>query len=172
MRWVRFANRYWLEILIVAFAASLVLVTFFQVVNRFALHIPIAWTEEASRFLSIWTILLGAARGVRELTHIRVDFIVDRLPAAVQKVVTIATNLLCVMFLVVLLYKGVEILPIVNQRLSASLRLPLGYVYVAGPVSAAIMIWYFGVATWRTLTGGPSGAEGVSRPGAAEQDWE
>jgi TRAP-type C4-dicarboxylate transport system permease small subunit len=138
----------------VFFAVNLVLVTFFQVVNRFVLQWPIAWTEEAARYLSIWVILLGAARGVRENTHIQVDLLVTKLPGYVRAVLDTVTSLLIAAFLVVVIWQALEILDIIGRRRSPTLRISMYYVYIAGPISSALMLYYVSVRVvriWRTL---------------------
>ena len=149
MGYFTFIRKYWLDALIVLFATALVFVTFFQVLNRFLLHLPIAWTEEAARYLSVWVILLGAARAVRENTHIQVDIVLSRLPVTPRQIIIIVTNLLTAGLLVVLVWKGWEILEIVARRRSPALRISMFYIYLAGPVAAALMLYYLLVRTLR-----------------------
>ncbi|MCX7158635.1 MAG: TRAP transporter small permease subunit, partial [Proteobacteria bacterium] len=60
--------------LMVAAAAVLLIPVSLQIFSRFTQLIPAyLWTEEASRFLFIWMIMLGAMIGVREGTHFEVD---------------------------------------------------------------------------------------------------
>src|SRR5262245_55192689 len=45
-----------------------------QIVSRYTALIPsYIWTEEMSRFLFIWMVMLGAMVGIREGTHFEVD---------------------------------------------------------------------------------------------------
>ena len=60
--------------LMVAATAVLLIPVSLQIFSRFTQLIPAyLWTEEASRFLFIWLIMLGAMIGVREGTHFEVD---------------------------------------------------------------------------------------------------
>lgn len=154
MQYLLWARRHWLESVIVAFAIALVFVTFFQVLNRFVLQWPIAWTEEAARYLSIWVILLGAARGVRENTHIQVDLLVSRLPAYLRAVIDTVTSLLIAAFLLVVIWQAIDILDVISRRRSPTLGISMYYVYVAGPIASALMLYYIiarSVATWREV---------------------
>jgi len=55
------------------FAATIVVVLL-QVVSRYLLDNSLTWTEELSRYLFAWIIFLGAALGLRDQSHIKVDF--------------------------------------------------------------------------------------------------
>jgi TRAP-type transport system small permease protein len=178
LRWsFDLARAYWLESIIVVFALALVGTTFFQVVNRYFLRLPIAWTEEAARYLSVWTVLLGAARCAKEQTHIRVGIIVDRLPAKAQRGIAVAGNVLCIGFLVVLIQQALDIMPFIARQRSAAMQIPMTWVYAAGPVGAAIMVYFLAVQTFR-LWRGPwdrAGGRGgdvpdPSRPAARKLD--
>lgn len=60
--------------------ATLLFILFFivvilQVFFRFVLSMPLTWSEEASRYLNLWSVLLGAALAVKYKDHLRVDLI-------------------------------------------------------------------------------------------------
>src|SRR5215216_5160682 len=60
--------------LMVASVAALVIPVSLQIVSRYTALIPsYIWTEEMSRFLFIWMVMLGAMIGIREGTHFEVD---------------------------------------------------------------------------------------------------
>src|SRR3990172_2703823 len=51
-------------------------VTAAQVVFRFILKMPLAWSDELATFSFVWFALLGSALAVRENAHIGVDALV------------------------------------------------------------------------------------------------
>src|SRR3954467_3461762 len=60
--------------LMVAAVAILVVPVSLQIIARYTQLIPsYIWTEELSRFLFIWMIMLGAMIGIKEGTHFEVD---------------------------------------------------------------------------------------------------
>jgi TRAP-type C4-dicarboxylate transport system permease small subunit len=60
--------------LMVASVAALVIPVSLQIISRYTALIPsYIWTEEMSRFLFIWMVMLGAMVGIREGTHFEVD---------------------------------------------------------------------------------------------------
>jgi TRAP-type C4-dicarboxylate transport system permease small subunit len=51
-----------------------------QVTMRYVLNRPIVWAEDVATFLFIWAVFLGAAVGLKDLRHIRIETFLDRLP--------------------------------------------------------------------------------------------
>ncbi|WP_249870507.1 TRAP transporter small permease [Oceanobacillus saliphilus] len=51
------------------------IVVIMQVFFRFVLSMPLTWSEEASRYLNLWSVLLGAVLAVKHKDHLRVDLI-------------------------------------------------------------------------------------------------
>ncbi len=63
---------------LIAFAAVIV-ITLLQVVARYALHLPLPWTEELARLLFIASMMIGIALATRNHENIVVDFLFVRL---------------------------------------------------------------------------------------------
>ena len=60
--------------LMVATVAILIVPVTLQIISRYTALIPSwIWTEELSRFLFIWMVMLGAMIGIREHSHFEVD---------------------------------------------------------------------------------------------------
>ena len=60
--------------LVIGTVVALMVPLLLQILSRYGDFLPrYIWTEEASRFLLIWMVMLGAMLGVRELTHFDVD---------------------------------------------------------------------------------------------------
>jgi TRAP-type C4-dicarboxylate transport system permease small subunit len=63
-----------LDILLVATVVIIIIPVTMQIFARFTEFLPrYIWTEEASRFLLVWMVMIGAMIGVREGTHFTVD---------------------------------------------------------------------------------------------------
>src|SRR5207247_6078822 len=57
-----------------AAVAILIVPVTLQIISRYTALIPSwIWTEELSRFLFIWMVMLGAMIGIREHSHFEVD---------------------------------------------------------------------------------------------------
>ncbi|MFM1989002.1 MAG: hypothetical protein RJA99_1959 [Pseudomonadota bacterium] len=55
-----------------------------QVITRYLFGQPLVWVEELAGYCFLWSIFVGAALGLKELRHIRIDTFVARLPVRTQ----------------------------------------------------------------------------------------
>ena len=63
------------------------LLTFVQVVLRYAFEASLVWSLEATTYAFAWLVLVGMSYGVRTNAHIAVDFLTSRLPARTGRAV-------------------------------------------------------------------------------------
>ncbi|AKL93806.1 tripartite ATP-independent periplasmic transporter, DctQ component [Clostridium aceticum] len=99
----------------------------------------LVWTEEAARYLLIWSSFLGATLAYKRKMHIAVTFGVEQLPRKLKKVVMLLSIVLSMFFFGVCAYYGLELIKMQIFQLSPALRLPMKYVYLGIPLSFAIM---------------------------------
>ena len=78
--------------------ALLLLIVLAQIVSRYAFNSSLSWTEEASRYLMIWGVLLGVSLSYLNGYLISIETFVKRFPASVKKVIRVF-NLLLSLFL-------------------------------------------------------------------------
>lgn len=127
---------------IVTFMALLILVVTWQVISRFVLQEPSSFTDELSRYLMIWIALLGAAYMVGQNEHIAIDlfFPVEKYRGK-EKLIFL---LIFGFALVVLIVGGIRLvyLTLSLGQLSASLLIPLGYIYLVLPLSGFLISFY------------------------------
>jgi TRAP-type C4-dicarboxylate transport system permease small subunit len=119
---------------LVALVVAAVLVRYFGVFGG-SLH----WVDEAARFSMVWIVMLGSVVALDRGAHLAVSLLPDALGPRGQRVVLIVANLLSVAFMAVLAAKGWELSQRTMRQVSPSLGLPMGYVYLAIPVGAALM---------------------------------
>jgi TRAP-type C4-dicarboxylate transport system permease small subunit len=120
--------------------ATMTLVVFAQVLFRYALNVPLGWSEELSRFAFVWLCFLGAAYLVRGQQHLRVTAIEAKVPhgtRVVLRLVQYAGALLCT---VVFLLGGIGIVGNEWTQVSPATGLGMGYVYGVIPLAAALML--------------------------------
>jgi TRAP-type C4-dicarboxylate transport system permease small subunit len=128
-----------LELAVVAMAA-VVFLTFYQVVTRFVIGHPSAWSEVAARSAMIWMVFLGLAAAFRQGLMIAVDFLVDIAPRNFRRVLFVIIAVASLIFLALLIWYGTGMtLRVRNQNL-AGLQVTIAWVYAALPVGSALAV--------------------------------
>ncbi|WP_124980218.1 TRAP transporter small permease [Nonlabens xiamenensis] len=116
-----------------------------QVFSRFVLQSPSTVTDEISSYSLIWVGLLGAAYATGQHLHLAIDLLPEKM---VNKNIAFFDGFvyLCVFLfaLLVMIVGGVRLCMLSFQfgQTSASLEIPLGFVYLVVPFSG-LLICYF-----------------------------
>lgn len=126
-------------------------VVLLQVFFRFVIYVPFPWSEEISRYLMIWLGMLGSFVALREGRHIGVTFLVERLPAAANRVITPLVQAALIVFLSVIAREGWDLALFNASQKSPALMVPMVYPYLAIPVGAALMVLELTAGLFRHL---------------------
>jgi TRAP-type C4-dicarboxylate transport system permease small subunit len=129
----------WIVILLMA---GITLVVFAQVVFRYALDWPLAWTEEVGRFGLIWIGFFGAAALTAMREHIAVTMVPDAVGRRPQLVLRILTDVIVLGILLIMLRGGLDIVSNEWAQRAPATFMPMGYVYLVIPVSSFLMMFW------------------------------
>lgn len=111
-----------------------------QVVARYLIRSPLAWSEEVIRFALIWCVFLGAGVAVRRGMLVAVEAIYIFLPAAAGRLIGFFAIGVSTIFWAILVYFGWTVTGMVGSLMSGSLELPMRFVYLAIPVGALLAL--------------------------------
>ena len=130
--------------LMVATVTILVVPVSLQIVARYTQLIPsYIWTEEMSRFLFIWMIMLGAMIGLREGTHFEVD-VWPELGRRANAALRIVSHLFVLVFALVFLYWGIKFVEFGWYQESELAELPMPFIFIAWPLAGATWLLFLG----------------------------
>ncbi|MDR1242022.1 MAG: TRAP transporter small permease [Deltaproteobacteria bacterium] len=93
----------WLGAIIMTVMVTL---AFANVVTRYVITYPMAFTEEITISMFVWVTLLGASIAFRQNAHLSVTFVYDNLPQNARKICLLITNAMCIAFFSLLVYLG------------------------------------------------------------------
>lgn len=116
------------------------IIVLLQVFFRFVVYMPFPWSEEIARYLMIWVGMTGSFVALRKGRHIGVSFLMERLPAAVTRVLTPLIQLALIAFLAVIAVQGGKLAFFNAAQKSPAMMIPMVYPYLAIPVGALLMI--------------------------------
>tara|TARA_R100001163_G_C5048272_1_gene185319 strand:- start:325 stop:786 length:462 start_codon:yes stop_codon:yes gene_type:complete len=116
----------------------------FQVIVRLGLSelgitTSAPWSEELGRIMMIWMIFLGVAYAFRSGQMVALRLLSDWLPRRIRVVMEGLVAIVVVGFAVLLIKVGVQITEFGWLEKSPVLQIDKAYVYLAMPVSAALM---------------------------------
>ena len=104
--------------------------------------IPAVWANEASCFLFVYVVFLGAFILIRDKGFIRMDLIQSKIPAKGRFVYDLLLQILVIVYAVVFLIYGFEFAQRNAIQVSGAMHLPMNVVYMIMPVSGFFMILY------------------------------
>ncbi len=132
----------WILIVLMAIITINVL---WQVFSRFILQNPSSFTEELARYMLIWIGLLGAAYVAGQKSHLAIDLLTTRLKGKSKSILEIFIQICIFLFaFFTMVIGGIRLVYITLElnQISAALQMGLGYVYMAIPISGALMMFY------------------------------
>ncbi len=121
---------------------GLVGVVLLQVYARLFLPKSPHWTEEASRFLFIYTVSFASGLAIREKAFVNVDVFTNMLPKPAQRWLQILLDFLVGAFMAVVFYYSLKNLGIGRMQTSASLRVPMHYIFASMSVLSGTVVLF------------------------------
>ena len=131
--------------LLVGLMSVMVVDVTWQVASRFIFQNPSSFTEELAGFLLIWISLLGAAYGFRTRAHLGIDLLVARLGGGWRMGAEVSSHLLVLLFaLTTMVGGGLQLVRLAFrlEQISAAMGIRMGFVYLALPLSGALVILF------------------------------
>jgi len=112
-----------------------------QVFLRFVLNKNISWLEEVSRFFFVWAVYFGFILAANEDKHIRVIAHFNYLPKRIQIILLTISDLLWIVFNIVIIYKGFEYVfsMIEFPYYSQTTGINLLYIHLIVPIGFCLM---------------------------------
>lgn len=130
------------EIVLALLTVAMTVVVFMQVLFRYFLQIPLAWSEESARFIFVWVSLIGAVVGIKRREHFGFGLLLAAAPRQVRRVLLVGVDLALLWFAYVLTTEGLNGMQTAMIQRSPVLDISLGWVYAALPVSGALMLLF------------------------------
>ena len=140
-----------LEVVTAALVALITVLVTLEVVLRGFFDISLVVVDEGSRYLMIWIVMLAGALVAQTDEHIRIEMIPRRASFALRKALRIASQILVMVFLVILIAASLSILPGMRGDRTVTLGISMFPVYLALPVGGGLMLLVTAWNTWRIL---------------------
>jgi TRAP-type C4-dicarboxylate transport system permease small subunit len=132
------------SVAIVAALSWMVIICLIQVFLRYFTPVnlrPFPWGDEIIRLSSIWVAFLAASLGVREGSHLNVDFFINKLPprgVMILKKIAFGIVLAC---MVLLVYHGTLQTKSNAQSMLQNVPVSIAWFYAAIPIGSAFLFF-------------------------------
>lgn len=118
----------------------LILIVAANVVCRYVLKNPLFWVTELACYILVYLIFFGAALALYRGEHVRIHTEGIKMPSAWRRIFEIITVLFNYLFIMFLIVFGISVAVKNFGSYTGSLPIPMGYVYLAAPVSGIMML--------------------------------
>jgi TRAP-type C4-dicarboxylate transport system permease small subunit len=131
--------------MLITLMGLMVLNVSWQVLSRYVVQNPSSFTDELSRYMLIWLGMLGAAYVAGQNQHLAIDILPNKLSGKPKIKLLVLINSLVLLFALIAMVLGgsnlVFITYILEQK-SATLQIPLAYIYTIIPISGLLVVYY------------------------------
>jgi TRAP-type C4-dicarboxylate transport system permease small subunit len=131
-----------LEVITAIFVGLITVLVLSQVLFRYILEQPLAWSEEFSRYCLIWLVLLGFSILVRKNKHIAVTYFQSLFSDKIQRVIRIIVHFIIAFFCLILIFFGYDLAMRAMIQISPASGISMGYVDLVIPITGVISLLF------------------------------
>ena len=132
-----------IKFICIALFAFMVLIGTYQILVRYIFNSPSTVSEELLTYSFTWMSLFAASYVFGKRDHMRMGFVADKLSPDKLKVLNIILEVITIAFSsIVMVYGGISITKLSMTQKTASLGIPMGYIYLVIPISGILIVIY------------------------------
>ncbi len=132
-----------IKFICIALFAFMVLIGTYQILVRYIFNSPSTVSEELLTYSFTWMSLFAASYVFGKRDHMRMGFVADKLSPDKLKVLNIILEVITSAFsAIVMVYGGISITKLSMTQKTASLGIPMGYIYLVIPISGILIVIY------------------------------
>lgn len=132
-----------IEFICIAFVGIMTILVTWQVITRYFFKQPSAITEQLSKYMFVWLVLLGSAYVFGKREHMSMVFIKEKFTGRAAVTVDIIVELIVVIFaLGVLVIGGYKNTMLTMGQSDSALPITIGMIYIMLPISGVLTMFY------------------------------
>lgn len=116
----------------------------YQVVLRYLFHRPNVWAEEVVKFLFAWVCFVGAPVCMRRNSHLKVDFLLLKMPENIRYLWQALIILLSIAFAAIIVPVSIPMVRQVVGQYSLGAHIPMWLPYLSVPFGGVFLV-VFGI---------------------------
>lgn len=142
MKIVKWIDKYFEEALLIVLLMTMALIMGLQVCARYFFNSSMAWTEELTRYLFVWSGFLSIGFGIQKGIAIRIDMLTEMLSPKLKSWLYLLDYVVELVFFAYLLPFAYRYLiqTIASGQVSTAMRMPMSLLQAAPLVGFAISV--------------------------------
>jgi len=145
--WLRARAENVLVLMMVAMFAAFIL----QIVFRYALNLPVGWTDEVCVIAWLWGILWGASFVTRNREDIRFDMLYSHVPRQARRAMSVLGSAAIVVLLLISLPASWSYVTFMKVEYSSSFHIPMNWLFSIYIVFVLAMVVRHAFIAWDAL---------------------
>jgi C4-dicarboxylate transporter, DctQ subunit len=150
------------ENLLVLMILAMFVAFLLQIVFRYVLNLPVAWTEEVCVLAWLWGILWGSAFVTRDSDEIRFDMVYSHVSPATRRVFRAVAGLIFIVVMAVAMPATWGYVKFMKVESTAALAIPFNWVFSVYLIFAVAMMLRHAHIVWCALRGIDPVVEGAN----------
>ena len=131
------------ETLSITVIGVMVILVTWQVITRYVFNNPSAITEQLSRYMFVWLVVINAAYIFGKREHMNMGFLISKWSPKAQRIIGITTEVIVLVFmLTVFVGGGLQSVKIAMPQMDSALPIKMGIIYLALPISGVLTTFY------------------------------
>ena len=132
-----------IRIICIVLFAFMVIIGTYQILVRYIFNSPSTVSEELLTYSFTWMSLFAAAYVSGKREHMRMGFLADKLSGKNLTILNVVIEIITIAFaLIVMVYGGISITSLSMTQKTASLGIPMGYIYIVIPITGIVIAVY------------------------------
>jgi len=119
--------------------AIMSILIFWQVLARYVLGSSLAWSEELSRFLMIFLVLIGSSLALRQGGLLTVEVVPELVSGNLRKWIKIATHLISIIFYIILTIFGWKLAQLFANQIAPGTGISMFWIYLSLPIGGFLL---------------------------------
>jgi TRAP-type C4-dicarboxylate transport system permease small subunit len=125
-----------------------------NIVSRYLFNYSLAWSSEVTRYSFVFMTFLATAVALKENTHAKFDFLLDRSSLRAKRFLLLFNQLVMAVLSLVLAVTGImQVIHIWPTRAAYMQFLSMGWIYAVIPVAGLLMFFFTLLKIWGHLFG-------------------
>jgi TRAP-type C4-dicarboxylate transport system permease small subunit len=124
-----------------------------QIIFRYFLNLPLAWSDEVCTIVWLWGILWGASFVMRNSEDMRFDMLYSLLPRGVRRACTVLVSVLIVVILLGSLPAAWSYVTFMKVEYTANFRIPMNWLFSIYIVFVLAMVVRHASIGWQAFKG-------------------